>query len=949
MSLAQEIAVALHPEGKAVPSGSGGFVTLCPVHDDSNPSLSLKDDDKGGVIVHCHAGCDYRDVKDKLVSMGLLPGFQPGRKKTYSTGVRATGVAGKPAQQKQPDNSQKALWIWDNADKDRAIPIKFLREDRAITIDPGPCCRYNEYTDKKTGETRRSMMFSVTRLDDKAPAAISQTPLDEDGHKTGKAWNLGPCASEGRGVWFDRKAPPFILLAGEGVETVLSGMQVMGYPGVAGLTAGGLEALVFPDETDTLYILVDSDHSFTGQKASINLAEKFEASASGRTAFLVSPDHTCFTDTPTKQDFNDLLQADPSGESIKKQFDQAIRLEALEWRPPEKETHSDKLRKTPGEVISELSSNLGSGKDISDKWCEILRSANLSTTGTDEVINYLVSQNVGSKRSLKKDYKSHLGKNDAETKDSQLQELAGYRRLVEYNQLDFNSTVEATEQGVIDVPDALPYFNFGGALAYSTYDKPSKKATGIDDEAPPDVPVVKMYNHDSLQLRVERSVLHYKTEYDEAENPIKTPVPTPSPVISKMLNNPMPLAPRVTGLVSHPIVSLDGRVINQEGVDDKTGLLLQFGGARFTVPESPTADDSQEAVERIKQILFTEFCFEDDPKTPNLYLIATLAVLLTAIFRKVIDQAPGSLICANVQGTGKTTLARIIHMIATGRDMPVSSLGGSVEETQKAMLSALLQSPAMLCFDNILDGSEIHDPTLAQVITSPYFQGRILGKSQEVSVNTNTLFVFTGNNVTVSVDLVRRFLPVRLTTDVSQPETRTFNHPDIVQHCLNVRSAIIYDCLVIVKAYLDAGAPLDSVGLVGSGFPQWDRMVRFPLLGATGTDVVEAMNTNREQSTEHQAMTGIIEGLWAIFTQRSFSATEVLNLLQEYDSDLERETVDHLRECVALQSPKALQNTRSLSWVLKKMKGRIINGKELGYSTNNFGNLGRYVLVNRNG
>ena len=45
----------------------------CPAHDDRTPSLSIRDGDNGEAIVHCFAGCDWRDVKKALRERGLLP------------------------------------------------------------------------------------------------------------------------------------------------------------------------------------------------------------------------------------------------------------------------------------------------------------------------------------------------------------------------------------------------------------------------------------------------------------------------------------------------------------------------------------------------------------------------------------------------------------------------------------------------------------------------------------------------------------------------------------------------------------------------------------------------------------------------------------------------------------------------------------------------------------
>lgn len=50
-------------------SGSG-YVAKCPAHDDSNPSLSLRDA-AGKVLVKCHAGCAQQDVVEALRARGL--------------------------------------------------------------------------------------------------------------------------------------------------------------------------------------------------------------------------------------------------------------------------------------------------------------------------------------------------------------------------------------------------------------------------------------------------------------------------------------------------------------------------------------------------------------------------------------------------------------------------------------------------------------------------------------------------------------------------------------------------------------------------------------------------------------------------------------------------------------------------------------------------------------
>jgi putative DNA primase/helicase len=63
---------ALRDANKVVKDcGGDRWEAQCPAHDDTNPSLSIKQrNDGAGAVVHCHVGCDYTDV---LAALGLTP------------------------------------------------------------------------------------------------------------------------------------------------------------------------------------------------------------------------------------------------------------------------------------------------------------------------------------------------------------------------------------------------------------------------------------------------------------------------------------------------------------------------------------------------------------------------------------------------------------------------------------------------------------------------------------------------------------------------------------------------------------------------------------------------------------------------------------------------------------------------------------------------------------
>ena len=57
--------------GKCLPLGEildlmepGNYLTRCPIHEDSQASLSVLITEEGRVVVHCFAGCDWQSIQD---------------------------------------------------------------------------------------------------------------------------------------------------------------------------------------------------------------------------------------------------------------------------------------------------------------------------------------------------------------------------------------------------------------------------------------------------------------------------------------------------------------------------------------------------------------------------------------------------------------------------------------------------------------------------------------------------------------------------------------------------------------------------------------------------------------------------------------------------------------------------------------------------------------------
>jgi putative DNA primase/helicase len=103
MSDAARIAQALGGAKKT----AGQWLCRCPVHDDKNPSMTIADTEDGGLVWHCFAGCDGRDILAPLLQRGLIEDDWRDRRPANFT----------PKRQPPPLNTDKPRWMFDSFGK----------------------------------------------------------------------------------------------------------------------------------------------------------------------------------------------------------------------------------------------------------------------------------------------------------------------------------------------------------------------------------------------------------------------------------------------------------------------------------------------------------------------------------------------------------------------------------------------------------------------------------------------------------------------------------------------------------------------------------------------------------------------------------------------------------------------------------------------------------------
>lgn len=446
--------------------------------------------------------------------------------------------------------------------------------------------------------------------------------------------------------------------------------------------------------------------------------------------------------------------------------------------------------------------------------------------------------------------------------ETRFAELANGRTQVQWRR--DASTLVAAEVERLIVASARPgeYVLFGGVLSQvATKPLPFTHLVDAADEAAPPVPQLEPLNDVAVLQRIERAALLFEPT-DKGPKVIEVP----ERLVKNVLKNPASQAPTVTGLLTHPIVLRNGEILARDGHHAATGLYL--AGVDVQGLRAYDQQEASAAVQRLRTEFFGEFEF----RAPIDGMTA-VAGLLTGVQRRLLDAAPGLAALAHTQSSGKTTLARLIHVVLTGHDMPATTFPDDKSEFQKQLLSILLRSPAMVCFDNLPDGATMQSAALAAAMTSAAVDQRVLGASKNATPLTNVLFVMTGNNLSLGPDEASRWMTCNLAPKSANPERRVFTHSNVMGRTLQLRQQVLRDAVGIVAGFTAAGAPQSAIG---TRFPMWDRAVRQPLMWAAGVDVAEVFGQNAKENPEALAHASLMGCLNAAFAGEWFRSADIV-------------------------------------------------------------------------
>jgi hypothetical protein len=197
--------------------------------------------------------------------------------------------------------------IWQQTVPAPETPVETYLRFRGYGSEIPPTLRYARLRHPGTGQACHDVMVAAVGHDE-MPVAIHRTYLAAGGHGKAKFGDLdiklclGPIA--GQPIRLDAVADVAdavydTLAIGEGVETTLVALEVLGLPAWAAISAGNLPKLQIPDYVKTVTIVADHD------EAGITKAREAKTLwvSQGRTVRLILP-------RDPGSDLNDMLRLD---------------------------------------------------------------------------------------------------------------------------------------------------------------------------------------------------------------------------------------------------------------------------------------------------------------------------------------------------------------------------------------------------------------------------------------------------------------------------------------------------------------------------------------------------------------------------------------------------------------------------------------------------------------
>ncbi len=388
-------------------------------------------------------------------------------------------------------------------------------------------------------------------------------------------------------------------------------------------------------------------------------------------------------------------------------------------------------------------------------------------------------------------------------------------------------------------------------------------------------------------------------------------------LVKDMLTRIDPRIPVLDTIVRIPIFRSDGILLSQSGYDSDSRIYLDLPDelANIEVPEHPTKEEIEAAKRLFTDDLLVNFPFEHRDADCS----TAIALLILPFVRHLINGCtPLHLIDASIAGSGKSKLCDVVSIIATGKRISPRAFPENNDELKKMILAELIQNTSILLFDNFPEYRKLNSDGLALILTSTNYSGRLLGRSEIISLPNRMIIIITANNIHVAEELSRRIIRCRITPVDSQPWKRTdFKHSEIELWAMDNRRELVTAILVLIRSWLDTGKP-DGKQVLGS-FEQWAKTIGgvFDAVSISGF-MSNCNEVFHELSMDTEMYLEFTESWWNEFKSDPVQTKQLLDLCNRKMllSSILGEDSDH-------------SNQTRLGKALNRIKGRLFGNLQI--------------------
>jgi hypothetical protein len=301
-----------------------------------------------------------------------------------------------------------------------------------------------------------------------------------------------------------------------------------------------------------------------------------------------------------------------------------------------------------------------------------------------------------------------------------------------------------------------------------------------------------------------------------------------------------------------PIIRADGRIeLLRPGYFEEQKIFTLDDG--LVLDEEMTLADAK----RILDDLLRYFPFPNERSKS--VAIAALLTMFCATMLPKNAQRPGFIYTANSPGAGKTLLAKVAIIPVVGsastRTLPRK------EEARKVLDVAAIDASNYILFDNIrgvIAGEEIE-----AFITSPIWEGRVLGESTKFRVENIATVFLTGNESTTSEDMQERCMFVELFVQEADNRERTKKIPNIIDDkwlaAPENRSRILSALWALVRDW-DANGRKPSATTM-SRFDDWSKLIGGIIVNAGYSDPLAVPDLPNLGAIEGKEMKELVKAL----------------------------------------------------------------------------------------